>query len=106
MNLEVEQSNKGRDGIAKLQTVFLNFKILGLRREEKKHVYILFKVNNISLKKKQPLFRESFLLLLNSTESNNVVYVFNSFLSSISIPFLCFRFLFLLLLSLVQKKIS
>lgn len=28
MNLEVEQSNKGRDGIAKLQTVVLNFKIL------------------------------------------------------------------------------
>lgn len=50
MNLEVEQSNKGRDGIAKLQTVFLNFKILGLRREEKKHV------NNISLKKNNPYF--------------------------------------------------
>lgn len=58
MNLEVEQSNKGRDGIAKLQTVFLNFKILGLRREEKKHV------NNISLKKKTTLNSGEFLVII------------------------------------------
>lgn len=63
MNLEVEQSNKGRDGIAKLKTVFLNFKTLGLRREEKKHVYILFKVNNISLKK-TTLISGEFLVII------------------------------------------